>query len=155
MPRDIPDWLLKEREAKAARMAALSPEERAARKAYHIKRMADRSQRRAERVKIALFINQRAMHGDKPEDIAKELGVTVGSLRSRRWGHALLERKGFRRLPAWVCDGDVAELDDLAKDLGLSREKAFSLLIKVVLQDNGYIARRTLCLRQKKAEAVA
>jgi hypothetical protein len=58
-------------------------------------------------------------------------------------------------LPAWVRDRDVAELDDLAKELGLSREKAFSLLIEAVLQDKGFVARRTLGVRQKKDRAAA
>ena len=155
MLREIPEWLRKEREAVAARVTAMSPEDAAARKEFYRERSADRARRKAARIEAAAFINQRLMLGDKPEEIAKALGVTVGALRARRWGHVLFERKGYRRVPVWLADRDVAELDAIAAEMGVAQTKAFCLLIEAVFQDRAFVARRTLGLRQKKDRAAA
>ena len=157
MPREIPEWLRLQREGAARAAEALTVEEAAERRAYWAERRAERSQKAAYRAKIALFVNQRLMHGDKPDEIAKETGVSLAALRkrARRWGHALFERKGFRRVTAWVRDSLVVELDAIAAEMEITRDKAFMLLVEDVLRDKAFIARRTLGLRQKKAEAVA
>lgn len=88
------------------------------------------------RVDRALFISQRAWIGDTPEEIAGRLQISLASLREfcSRWGIALVQRKGFRRIGAWLDDRLVAALDAYAGAEGISREKAASELLSNALR---------------------
>ena len=130
-----PTWREKMRAARRAALAALSPGEAAQRVADDMAAWAERSARREAKAAQALLVNQRVLLGDTPEEIAARIGITVRNLRhrARRWGHALMQRKGFRRLSVWVSSAHVETLDRLAAAWGVSREKALEELAATAL----------------------
>ena len=153
-----PDYRQILRDARNAALSAMTPDQKCQREADHKSRLERRAarrevhaQRQAEKVAKIRLWTQRLMHGDTPEEIADALGVTEFALRnwSLRWGVALMQRKGFRRLAAWVSFPHVAALDALASDLGLSREKAMATLLDAALSDGAHVARRTLGVQRR------
>lgn len=118
---------------------------------------ATRSAHRAKRAAEALLINQRAALGDTPQEIAQRLEITTKSLRdrSKRWGHALMQRAGFRRLHAWVADRHVTQLDKLAAEAGIPREKALERIIAAAFADGAFVARRIVTPVKSLAERAA
>ena len=153
MQPEIPSWKVKLRASRIAALAALTPAEAAQRAADAAAARAERGERRAARAAQALHINQRIVLGDKPEEFAEHLGVTVDAVRkrARRWGHALMQRSGFRRLSAWVADRHVRALDALASDAGLSREKVLEEILAALLGDA--IAARRIVTPVKRSAA--
>jgi hypothetical protein len=137
MPHDLPSWKAKLREARAAALASMTPEEAAQREADDAARRGWRAERRAARAAEALLVNQRAFLGDTPEEIAARLGITSDGLRkrARRWGHVLVQREGFRRLSAWVANRHVWMLDTLTAETGLSRDKVLETILAAILGD--------------------
>lgn len=115
---------------------------------------ATRAERRAKRAAESLLINQRVALGDTPIEIADRLEISLRALqrRAERWGHALRQRAGFRRLSAWVADRHVAGLDKLAADAGLSREKALERILAGALADGAHIARRMVTPAKRAIE---
>jgi hypothetical protein len=131
MSHEPPTWKTKLRAFRLTALASLTPEEAEARVAADRAEVAARALRREARAAQALLINQRAALGDTPEEIAGRVGISVAALRrrARRAGHFLAQRKGFRRLAAWVSNRHVETLDRLAATWGMSREKALEELI--------------------------
>jgi hypothetical protein len=132
------------RAARLATIALMTPEENAARIAADAARATGRTLRRRERVAQALLVNQRLSIGDKPEEISARLKISLRSLQrhAKRWGHALVQRAGFRRVSAWVADRHVTQLDKLALEAGVSREKVLERILADALADGAHIARR-------------
>lgn len=124
------------RKARSAALASLPVELRDALAREAEDRIAKRSERRRLRVARALFIAQRAILGDKPEEVAERLGISPWALRKfcSRWAVVMGQRKGFRRIGAWIDDRLVSALDAYAEAAGVSREKAASELLSNVLR---------------------
>ncbi len=153
MAAEVSSWKERLRAARLATLASLTPEEAAERMAADAAERAARAERRGARIAKALLINQRAALGDKPQEIAARLGISMPALRARgrRWGHALVQRAGFRRLSAWVADRHVRALDALSADAGVSREKALEAILAAVLGEGATIARRIVAPAKKRA----
>lgn len=134
---DVPTWKTKLRAGRLATLAGLTPVEEAQRAADDAAERHARAGRRAKKAAEALLINQRAVLGDTPQEISERLGIGVAGLRgrARRWGHALMQRAGYRRLSSWVADRHVRMLDALATDAGLSREKALEAILAATFAD--------------------
>ncbi len=101
-------------------------------------------------------INTLIIQGATPEEIAADLDVTVDAVWKlrRRWGHALAQRRGARRVFAWIADPHVEAIDRIAAQQGEDRAKALSALIAGVLSKNSDEARRTWArLRRMVQEA--
>jgi hypothetical protein len=67
------------------------------------------------------------------------------------WGLPIAARRGSRRLPAWIPDAHVAELDELARDMGIDRGRAVEALLRAMLMDGAAVARRSLGVRRRAA----
>jgi hypothetical protein len=78
-----------------------------------------------------LFINRRSDIGDTREEVPGRLGSSLASLPKScaRSGLVLVQRKGFRRIGAWLDDRLVSVLDAYASGEGISPEKAASELL--------------------------
>lgn len=137
MQPDVPLWKAKLRAGRLATLASLTPEEEAQRAADDAAERRARASRRAQKAAEALLVNQRAVLGDTPQEIAGRLDIGVAALRgrARRWGHALMQRAGYRRLSSWIADRHVRLLDALAVEVGLSREKVLEALLAAALAD--------------------
>ncbi len=90
-------------------------------------------------------INTLIIQGATPDEIAADLGVTVDAVWKlrRRWGHALAQRRGARRLFVWVADSHVETIDRMAADQGADRARALSALVEGILSRNADEARLT------------
>lgn len=138
-------------------LAALPAELRGALAREAKDRIAQRSERRRLQVARALFVGQRLVIGDKPEEVAEKLKTSVGALRGfcSRWAVTLVQRAGFRRLHAWVADRHVTQLDKLAEDAGIPREKALERIISAAFADGAFVARRVVLPVKSLAERAA
>lgn len=157
MQPEFPSWKEKLRIARASALASLTDEEVKAREADDAANRARRAANNAGRAAQALLVNQRLSLGDKPDEISARLDISLRGLqhRAKRWGHALMQRAGFRRLSAWVADRHVSALDRLAADTGLPRDKALERLLAAALADGGHIARRMIAPVKSVAERAA
>lgn len=150
-------WKTKLRAARLSALESFTPDEEAERINAAAAERAERAERRAVKSAQALFINQRAAIGDTPHEIAARVGIGVAALRARarRWGHALTQRAGYRRLSSWVADRHVRVLDVIAADAGLSREKALEALVAAALGGGSLSADRradqSKCLTTRSA----
>lgn len=155
MQPDAHSWRAKLRAGRLAALATLTADEAAQRAADDAAERHARAQRRAAKAEQALLVNQRLVLGDTPEEIAGRIGVTLRALqaRARTWGYALAQRAGFRRLSAWVADRHVRQLDALAAEAGMNREKALERIVAAVLGD--LVASRRIVGVSEKRRAAA
>ena len=147
MPREAPSWVRKLTAARAAALAQMTPEEVEARAID----AAARAGRRAKRIADAWLMNQHAMSGDTPDEIAVVLGITPRRVveRAKRWGMVLPRRRGFRWLAAWVSDHRLPALDLLAADMGVTRSVALEKLLDAALEEGAIPARRILGVKRQ------
>ena len=138
------DWRTTLRAGRKAAVAAFTPDLLAQMRADNAARRAEREARRAAKLARASFVNQRLAHGDTPEELAASLGMGVNGViaLAQRDGHALMQRKGFRRLASWVSHRDVAALDALASESGVTREKMLGVVIADALASGAFVAKR-------------
>lgn len=138
------DWREILRSARRSAIASLTTEQAAALAANDAEVRAARAARKAAKLERTLFINQRLAHGDTVEEIAEAIGMKERGLRylAARSGHAVMARKGFRRLAAWVSHKDVAALDALAAENGVTREKMLGIITADALASGAFVARR-------------
>jgi hypothetical protein len=149
MRREAPSWVRKLAAGRAAALAAMTPEEIAARQVEIKERIARRSKRLAD----ARLVSERMQAGDTPDEIAAALGIAPRNLfnRAKRWGFTLMRRKGFRWLSSWVRESRIPALDCLAADLGVTRAVALERILDASLEKGAFVARRTLGFQRKVA----
>lgn len=161
-PSEVPSWRLKLAEARAAALASLTDDEREMRALAQSAAVIAGRQRKAKARARAAEINGFALDGLKPLEIALRLGLSVSKRRSHGgpscgrlntlkhlWGLIIEGRPGFRRLFAWIPDDSVAALEAMAADMGTSRGVALETLLKLMLCEDAFIARRTLRVQRK------
>ncbi len=100
---------------------------------------------RAQSRARARRINDLCLTGSTPDEIAAEVGITIGALWKlrRRWGHPIAARKGARRIFAWISDPSVTALDRYAAEIGVDdRTRALGALVNGIFSTDPAAARR-------------
>lgn len=152
--REPAPWRRALLEARRAALGALGDQDRRAAQddiaAAAGRRRAEQSQKAARARRIGNLL----IAGHTSPEIAAAVGVSLSRLRALRLKHGLplADRRGFRRLFAWLRDEHVAALDRLAADAGTDRDKILDRLLKAALQDDAHVARRTLGIRKMEKE---
>lgn len=156
---NIPTGVRKIHEGSRAVWASLTPDEQLGVRVYKEARRQIKKElsalKREDRRKVRIKIAALTMAGDKPGEIAAKMGVPLKSLWNHRlyWALPIAVRRGCRRLFAWLPDAEVAALDSLAADMGVSRGRALEALLRLALADGGFVARRSLGVPRKTAVA--
>jgi hypothetical protein len=158
---NIPTGVRKIHEGSRAVWASLTSEEQLEIRIYkEARRQAKRelsALKREDRRKVRIKIAAMTLAGDKPDEIAAVMGMPVKCLWNLRtyWSLPIASKKGHRRLFSWFSDAEVAALDDMAADLGVDRLGALQAVLRAVMAEGAFIARRTLGAKRRPLALIA